>query len=105
MIFCFDLDGVINRTPDDLPPPEKFRVFRPNWGVILAMHRLKEEGHKIIIYTARHPEDKDITLEFLRDFNVPYDEIIFGKPYADVYVDDRAMGVEDFLRRVGEWKR
>jgi hypothetical protein len=32
-----------------------------------------------------------ITLDWLSKYEVPYDEIIFGKPWADVYIDDNAM--------------
>jgi hypothetical protein len=60
-------------------------------------------GHEIIIYTARRMQThgsnvgrviKDIamvTFQTLDKFNIHYDEIIFGKPIADIYIDDRAM--------------
>jgi hypothetical protein len=32
-----------------------------------------------------------VTFDTLEKFNIPYDEIIFGKPIADVYIDDRAV--------------
>jgi hypothetical protein len=32
-----------------------------------------------------------ITLESLDNLNIIYDEIIFGKPIADIYIDDRAI--------------
>ena len=32
-----------------------------------------------------------ITFKTLDDFNIPYDEIIFGKPIADVYIDDKSI--------------
>jgi hypothetical protein len=32
-----------------------------------------------------------ITFNTLDTFKIPYDEIIFGKPIADVYIDDRAV--------------
>ena len=33
-----------------------------------------------------------ITEDWLEKWNVPYDELVFGKPYADIYIDD--LGVE-----------
>jgi len=33
----------------------------------------------------------EITFKTLKEFNVPYDEIIFGKPIADIYIDDRTI--------------
>jgi hypothetical protein len=32
-----------------------------------------------------------VTFETLEKFDIPYDELIFGKPIADVYIDDRAV--------------
>jgi hypothetical protein len=32
-----------------------------------------------------------ITLEQLNNFDIPYDEILFGKPLADFYIDDLAV--------------
>jgi len=37
---------------------------------------------------------KDIavtTINNLEKFNIQYDELIFGKPIADIYIDDRAL--------------
>ena len=36
------------------------------------------------------------TLQWLEQHGVTYDEIHFGKPYADVYIDDHAF-------RFGSW--
>ena len=40
-----------------------------------------------------------ITFKTLDDFNIPYDEIIFGKPIADVYIDDKSINpyINDIL--------
>lgn len=32
-----------------------------------------------------------VTLQQLEDLQIPYDEIYFGKPYADLYVDDLSV--------------
>ena len=64
---------------------------------------LKSLGHTIIIYTARRMKTHNgnigkiisdigkITLESLDKFNIPYDEIYFGKPFADYYIDDLSL--------------
>ena len=31
-----------------------------------------------------------ITLNWLKKHNIQYDEIYFGKPWADIYIDDNA---------------
>ncbi len=47
------------------------------------------------------------TIEWLEKNNVPYDELVFGKPYADIYIDDLAHRFEgwddpDLEMRLGE---
>ena len=38
-----------------------------------------------------------LTIKQLDEFGIPYDEIYFGKPAADVYVDDKAINANDNL--------
>jgi capsule biosynthesis phosphatase len=64
---------------------------------------LKRLGHTIIIYTARRMKTHSgniskimadigkITFDTLIKFDIPYDEIVFGKPHADFYIDDLAI--------------
>jgi hypothetical protein len=71
--------------------------------MIYLLTFFKKNGHEIIIYTARRMEThksnigkviKDIalvTFSTLENFGIQYDEIIFGKPIADIYIDDRAL--------------
>jgi len=71
--------------------------------MIQLAQKMKAEGHTIIIHTARRIETykyntgaviRDIgliTFRTLDEFNIPYDELLFGKPIADIYIDDRAV--------------
>jgi hypothetical protein len=36
------------------------------------------------------------TLNWLEKNNVPYDEIYFGKPWAQIYIDDNAFRFENW---------
>lgn len=97
MRIVFDLDGVICELKK---PNEKYDDVKANKEVIKRMQDLKREGHFIIISTARHMRTcngnvKKViakigggTINWLKRNNVPFDEIYFGKPYADIYVDD-----------------
>ena len=38
-----------------------------------------------------------ITFDTLEKFDIPYDEIYFGKPWADVYIDDNAFRFSDWV--------
>ena len=44
----------------------------------------------------------EITLQQLRAMGIPFDEMVFGKPYADFYVDDKAVSpFEDLEKETG----
>lgn len=98
--ICFDLDNTLVTYPTI---PNDYSSVKPITKNIKLLHNLKNNGHEIIIYTARrmltHKGDigkviKDIalvTINSLEKFDIPYDELIFGKPIADIYIDDRAI--------------
>ena len=97
MRIVFDLDGVICELKK---PNETYLEVKPNEDVISKMKELKKEGHYLIIHTGRHMRTCDgnvtevikkigpVTTEWLKKWNVPFDEIHYGKPYGDVYIDD-----------------
>ena len=101
MRIVFDLDGVICELKK---PSESYVDVIPKNDVIEKMRDLKEDGHYLIIHTGRHMRTCDgdvskviekigkITEDWLEKWKVPYDELIFGKPYADMYIDD--LGIE-----------
>jgi len=101
MRIVFDLDGVICELKK---PSESYSEVIPKKKVIQKMRNLKDEGHYLIIHTGRHMRTCDgdvtkviekvgkITEDWLEKWEVPYDELVFGKPYADIYIDD--LGVE-----------
>lgn len=98
--ICFDLDNTLVTYPET---PGDYSTVKPIKKMIDLLLFLKKQGHDIIIYTARRMEThgsnigkviKDIaliTFSTLDKFGILYDEIIFGKPIADIYIDDRAM--------------
>ncbi|MFE6796950.1 5' nucleotidase, NT5C type [Paenibacillus chitinolyticus] len=100
MRIVLDLDGTICTLKKE---GESYADVTPLPGSVEALRRLKEEGHRIIIHTARHMKTcggnvgevlarvGSLTLDWLERYEIPYDEIVFGKPYGDVYVDDLAL--------------
>ena len=98
--ICFDLDNTLVTYPTI---PNDYSTVKPIPNIINLLNTLKKKGHEIIIYTARRMKThnnnvgrvvKDIalvTFNTLDKFNIQYDEIIFGKPIADIYIDDRAI--------------
>jgi capsule biosynthesis phosphatase len=98
--ICFDLDNTLVTYPEI---PGDYSTVKPIKKMIDLLHFFKKNGNEIIIYTARRMEThksnigkvmKDIalvTFSTLEKFGIIYDEIIFGKPIADIYIDDRAI--------------
>ena len=99
MRICFDLDGVICELRTN---GESYADLKPVSGAVEKLKALKAAGHTIIINTGRHMKtcqgnvglvlarQGQVTLAWLARYGIPYDEIYFGKPWADVYVDDNA---------------
>ncbi|MEA2255281.1 MAG: D-sedoheptulose 7-phosphate isomerase [Solirubrobacteraceae bacterium] len=87
---CFDLDGTLcSNTFGDYGAAEPF------WWAIARVNALADAGNRIVISTARGSATgidwSGRTRAQLERWGVRYDEIAFGKPSADVYVDDRAV--------------
>jgi capsule biosynthesis phosphatase len=97
---CIDIDGVIGEIRD---PGHTYAEVKVIPGAPEAIQKLRADGHYVILQTARHMQTCDsneglvlrrvglVTLQWLEDHQIEYDEIYFGKPNADVYLDDRAV--------------
>jgi len=83
-IICIDLDNTISTESDD------YERCIPKEHAIKALTMLRAENNFIVIYTGRHVNHARFTIEWLRFHKIPYDHIVFGKPPARLYIDDRA---------------
>jgi len=98
--ICFDLDDTLVTKPEK---DSNYSTVKPIQHNIDVLNYLKRIGHTIIINTARRMKTHNgnvgrvitdvgqITLKTLSDFNINYDELYFGKPFADYYIDDKAI--------------
>lgn len=107
MRICFDLDETLcTGYPyyKSVPFPEAQSLLK----------QIKSQGHQIIIYTARGMGRSDgnmgramaaiakDTFEQLDAWGFVYDEIYFGKPAADIYVDDKSLkDIKDLINLLG----
>lgn len=102
MVFCFDIDGTILTLVED----GNYENATPIRGRVEHLRALKESGHTIKLFTARGSKSgedwRERTEAQLRQFSVPYDELIFGKPHADLYVDDKACHPNDYLWQISK---
>lgn len=105
-----DLDGTLTIHAPGVPYADK----PPNLATIERLRAYKTDGFAIVIATARNmrtygnsighinAHTLPVVIDWLRRFNVPYDEIHVGKPWCGhdgFYIDDRAIRPEEFLTR------
>eukprot|EP00438_Fugacium_kawagutii_P035130 Skav218770 [mRNA] locus=scaffold1372:332268:337482:- [translate_table: standard] len=107
MRFCFDLDSTLvhpNETGGVDPVPSAIELVR-------QLHKAK---HTIIITTSRGmipgggvdlaiAEQGYDTFRLLEQLNIPYHELHFGKPCADITVDAHAINSQGDLGRELGW--
>ena len=99
MNYCFDIDGTIcTNTNGDYEKAE------PLTDRINIVNNLYLEVHKITMFTARGSTTNidwtTLTKLQLKDWGVMYNKLIFGKPDADVFIDDKAMSDKLFFEEL-----
>ena len=107
MKYCFDLDGTICDTPmrpsDNKPG---YLEATPFPFMVEQVNRLYDEGHKIIIMTARGRGSgidwTQLTIKQLDMWGVKYHELepMFHKPTADIFIDDKGINSEEWKKTV-----
>lgn len=105
MRIVIDLDGTLCPIKEE---GQSYADLVPYKGAVERMKALKEDGHYLIISTARNMATQQsnlgkvvknigkVTLDWLERHNITYDEIYFGKPNAHIYIDDRAFRFSDW---------
>jgi len=101
--LCVDIDGVLATTT---VPPGRYPDAEPIHDAIAAVNGLFDAGHEIVLFTARGSSSgldwQDVTERQMREWGVRYHRLMFGKPGADYYVDDKAL-LPDQLRRLSAY--
>ncbi|MBO4902195.1 MAG: capsular biosynthesis protein [Lachnospiraceae bacterium] len=114
LTFIFDVDGTLcpiktaeERYEDLVPYPEMVEKIR----------EYKAQGAKIVLLTSRNMNSYSgniglinantakVLLTWLDKWEIPYDEIIYGKPWPGkhgFYVDDRTVRPDEFLHKTVE---
>ena len=94
MIYVIDIDNTICITKG-----LNYEDAIPNQKIIDYVNKLYDEGHRIIIYTARGTKSKidwrELTESQLKQWNVKYHELKLNKIYYDFWIDDRAINPKD----------
>lgn len=107
--FVFDIDGTLCPIKKK---NEKYEDLIPYANVLEKIRYYHENGAKITLFTSRNMNSYSgniglinkntarILLDWLDKWNIPYDEIIYGKPWPGhkgFYVDDRTIRPSEFL--------
>ena len=105
MRYCFDLDETICNTPSN---PDghgrRYAESTPIPFMVETVNRLYDEGNYIIIMTARGRGSgvdwTDTTKKMLSEWGVKYNELepMFHKPNADIFIDDKGVNAEDWIK-------
>lgn len=97
-VFVIDIDGVLAAlTPDN--EYSNASALREN---IDAVNALYAKGNRIVLFTARGSATgrdwRETTQSQMVSWGVKFHELIFGKPAADYYVDDRMLTMESLRK-------
>ena len=100
VIYFIDIDGTI--CTDTKGQYNKAEPYRDR---IEKINNLYDAGHKVIYWTARgmtrgkgnihkaYEYCYEITRNQLDEWGVKYHELRLGKPYYDILMDDKAIGI------------
>ncbi|RKD34833.1 HAD family hydrolase [Lacrimispora algidixylanolytica] len=114
MTFVVDIDGTLCPIKS---MEEKYEDLIPHREMVERLRYYNENGAKIVMYTSRNMKSYQgniglinahtakVLLEWLDRWQIPYNEIIYGKPWpgpSGFYVDDRAVRPDEFLKYTPE---
>ena len=110
LTFCFDIDGTLCPIKKK---EEEYIDLVPYKEMVDKLREYKEGGAKVILFTSRNMNSYNgniglinantakVLLKWLEKWDIPYDEIIYGKPWPGhhgFYVDDRTIRPDEFLK-------
>lgn len=112
--FIFDIDGTLCPIKDG---HESYSDLVPFKDMIEKIRYYHDNGARIVLFTSRnmntykgdldliHKNTAPILRDWLKKWDIPYDELIFGKPWPGhkgFYVDDRTVRPGEFLSHTPE---
>jgi hypothetical protein len=94
--FCFDMENMlITLHGGDL------RNCTPIKQNVEVLRRLHLQGNTIILQTSMQ-ENNTFVIQVLKELDIPFHEVHFGKPKADFYIDDEAVfSGADLVKELG----
>lgn len=107
--LIFDVDGTLCPIKGK---GQEYIDLVPDTKMVEKVKEYKREGARIVLFSSRNMKTYGGNLglinantavvmrEWLKKWNIPYDEIYFGKPWPGekgLYIDDRAVRPDEFL--------
>lgn len=107
--FIFDIDGTLCPVKKE---GQRYEDLVPDEAMVKRLKEYKEAGAHIVLFTSRNMRTYEgsigrinantakVMLAWLDKWEIPYDEIIYGKPWPGdkgFYVDDRTVRPDEFL--------
>ncbi|MBR3771069.1 MAG: acylneuraminate cytidylyltransferase family protein [Clostridium sp.] len=91
--FVFDIDGVVAK----LEPQLNYEETSANERMVKIINQLYDMGNEIILFTARGYvtgiDWRETTEKQMEAWGVKYHQLLFGKPNADYYIDDKMLDI------------
>lgn len=88
MVVAFDLDGTLCSECSDYADAEPIKKM------IDVVNEVYDKGGTVYIFTGRHMMSEQVTRRWLDNNGVKRHCVFYGKPVADIYVDDRAVSYD-----------
>lgn len=91
---------------------QSYAELIPKQAMIDKLREYQAKGYRVLLFTSRNmntyknnlglinKHTAPVLLEWLAKWDVPYDEILFGKPWPrkkGFYIDDRTVRPDEFL--------
>ncbi len=105
-----DIDGTLC---DIKTASQTYAELIPRNDIVEKLREYQTRGYRILLFTSRNMKTHShnlglinkhtapVMFEWLAKWDIPYDEILFGKPWPrskGFYIDDRAIRPDEFLK-------
>ena len=87
MRLIIDLDGTICSEEKTYSRT----LAKPKLKAVSSLKALKKKKYTLIIYSARSWNEYEMTINWLNGHEIPYDQVMLGKPIGDYWIDDRSL--------------
>lgn len=95
MVVYVDIDGTICSQEEDYSNAKPYRER------IQKINKLYDDGNEIIYWTARGTVTGrrwfEVTISQLNEWGVKYHELRMGKPFYDIFIDDKNINSEKYF--------